>query len=93
MMMKSSGDSDRPRQQTNGGIPLQDMAELSFVGICNPNSQFELNPCRHINQCSCVRSRVMRSYVDVKYMLSSRIHHLLHPLDQVRGVPNSVALL
>jgi len=36
MIMKWSGDADRPQRQTAGGIPQRGTAEPSGVDICTP---------------------------------------------------------
>ena len=63
-MSKQSGDDDEPRQQMTG-VPQQGTAELSGVGICIPAS-LNLMRASTVSQCNCVRSGVMRSYLDAE---------------------------
>ena len=67
MMSMQSRDADEPHQYMTDGVPLQGTAELSGVGMCiYQNSQLKLDALHTFRRCNCVRSGVMRSYLDAE---------------------------
>ena len=67
MMSMPSGDVDEPRQQMTDGVSQQGTAELSGLkAFVYQNSQLKLDALRHLQPLHCVRSGVIRSYLEAE---------------------------